>query len=115
MKKTRAEILALFNRSTSGKSFINIADGIMFIITLALYEMVKSNDVVEVEFVEDGGTLDLTATDGTVSKVKTAKVKTFTESRLVKLRTANEFIAEASKFDEAAYAAAMKKMEGVVI
>lgn len=87
----------------------------MFIITLALYEMVKAKDVVEVEFVQDGGSLDLTATDGTVTKVATAKVKTFTESKLVKMREANSFVEEASKFDEAAYAAAMKKMEGVTI
>lgn len=76
--------------------------------------MVAKGDIERIEFAEDGK-LDLKATDGTVTTVKTAKVKTFTESQVLKLRAANQLIVEAEAFDADKYAAAQKKLQGIVL
>lgn len=111
MKYTAKFILAMFNKSKSGKSWVYV-DGItMYVISDAVYNMLKSGDVVEVEFAIGG---DLKNEDGTLA-FNTMKVKDWTESLASRATAANKVIDAAESFDQAKYDAAKKKLEGLVI
>jgi hypothetical protein len=70
MKFTRLQIIASFIPSKSGKSMILVQAGVMFIMSLALFNMVKDNTFKAVEFIKDGGKITLAS--GT--EMETAKI-----------------------------------------
>lgn len=111
MKYSAKFILAMFNRSKSGKSWIYVDGDTMYVISDAVYNMIKNGDLVEVEFASGG---DLNNEDGTLA-FHTMKVKDWTESLASRAQAANKVIAAAESFDQAKYDAAKKKLEGLVI
>ncbi len=101
MKYSAKQVIVLFNKSTSGKSVINVSGDIMSIIPTTVYDMCKSGEIDEVEMEEGGDLLD--RSDPTKVSFKTMKVKSFTESALAKLEKAKRFMVAADGFDSAKF------------
>ncbi len=111
MKKSAKVIIALFNKSKSGKSMISVEDKTMFIVSDQVFQMCNAGIIGEVTFAAGG---DLLNEDGSVA-FQTMRVSDFTETAIAKLRSANAFIQEAEAFDDARYKAAMEKAKALGI
>lgn len=101
----------MFNASKSGKSYIYVDGNKMYVISVTVYNMVKSGQISEVEFAEGG---DLKNDDGTLA-FNTMKVKDWTESVTAKLSRVTAEIEAIEAFDADRYAAAQEKLKGLVI
>lgn len=113
MKYSAKFILAMFNKSKSGKSWIYVDGKTMYIISNAVYNMIVANNVTEVEFAKGEDLMD--EADPTKLVFSTMKVKDWTESVTAKLAAKSAEIEAIEQFDQDRYAAAMKKLEGIVI
>ena len=54
MKKSRIELLSLFNKSKSGKSYLQIVGNQMLLVSEAIMNMVKAGDIESLTFEKDG-------------------------------------------------------------
>ena len=105
MKYSAKQIIVLFNKSKSGKSYINVSDNLMTIIPATVYEMCKAGEIEEVE--TEAGADMMDETDPAKVAFKTEKVKTFTESALARLEKGKRFVEAAAGFDPEAFAKAL--------
>lgn len=112
MKYSAKFILAMFNRSKSGKSWVYVDGKTMYVISDAVYNMLKSGEVIEVEFAAGG---DLMADDKVTVAFNTMKVKDWTESLASRAAAANKVIKTAESFNQAKYNATKKKLEGLTL
>jgi len=113
MKFSAKFILAMFNKSKSGKSWIYV-DGVkMYIISDAVYQMLRNNEIVETEFSAAGDLTD--EADPTKVVFNTFRVKDWVESAITRIEQANKLITAVAAFDNDAYIKAKKVAEGLVI
>lgn len=77
-KKSSAEVIALFNASTSGKSFIKVEGDTMFMVSKAVHNMCVEGKIKDIEFVAGQDLMD--RDDATKVAFKTMNVKGFTPS-----------------------------------
>jgi len=113
MKLSSKIILATFNTSKSGKSFIRIDGDTMLVVNSNIATMIKAGEVEEVEFQAGSDLMD--KADPTKVAFKTMQVKDFTTSRIHQLHEANKLIKAIKAFNDNRYKAAMKKLEGLTL
>jgi hypothetical protein len=111
MKYSAKQIIVLFNKSKSGKSYINVSGDVMTIVPATVYDMCKNGEIEEVE-VEAGEPL-MDETDNTKVVFNTMKVKSFSESALAKLEKAKRFMIAAEGFDSAKFTEIMKMADAI--
>lgn len=111
MKYGAKFIIAMFNKSKSGKSWIYVDNQTMYVISDSVYNMVKNGEITEIEFAAGG---ELKNDDGSLA-FNTMKVKDWTESLASRAAAANKVIEAAESFDQAKYDAAKKKLEGLTL
>lgn len=106
MKKSRIELLALFNKSKSGKSYLQIVGDQMFLVSEAIMEMVKSGKIDSLTFAKDGELLsetepaDPTKPDGPKKKeFDTFRPTVIEESAVEKLSKVAAIVEAGDKID----------------
>jgi len=104
-------IIAMFNKSKSGKSWIYVDGQKMYILSDAVYHMARLGDIVDILFSPAG---DLKNDDGSVA-FNTWRVKDWTESMTSKLRARMEEVEAIEAFDQERFNAAQAKLEGLTL
>lgn len=87
MKFTAKQIVALFNKSKSGKSFIKIDGTTMIIVNETVHNMCRLNEISEIEFVPGQPLMD--QNDNTKKVFDTMNVGSYTESAISRLQNAS--------------------------
>jgi hypothetical protein len=118
MKKSRIEILSFFNKSKSGKSYLQIVGDQMYLISEAIMAMVIAGDVESLTFEKDGELLGTVLADPAVPGVfkkefDTLRPNKIEESAIAKLAKANAIIEKAAGVDQAALKAALEIADSI--
>ena len=104
------------SRNNAGVMRLVVGQAQFLDIARPLYDMLVRGEVDSVTYDDTTTPLPVTnATTGEVTNIQFHRVNGVNENMIVRIERASRFSQVANDFDEKAYAAAMKKMEGVVI